>query len=199
MQHGDAPVGALCFSRDGRILLTGSNQSVLKRWNVESGDCLGAVPDDIFGNWFKALAIDPDGTLLVSGSEDQRLLLWQIAPDSVAYRITSYANHAGAVWAVALSPDGATLASSDDKGMTILWDRASGSALGHFSSDRPYERMNIYGVRDLNDAQKAALRALGAIETEGAVDAEEGVAAGRPALVLLDSDRADEPPARQSI
>jgi hypothetical protein len=31
-------------------------------------------------------------------------------------------------------------------------------------ADRPYERMNITGIRGLSQAQKASLRDLGAIE-----------------------------------
>lgn len=199
MQHGDEPIGALCFSKDGNMLLTSSNQSVLKRWSVESGECLTTVPADNFGNWIKAVTIDPAGTLLISGGDNQRLLLWQIAPEDAGYPVASYVGHSGAVWAVALSADGTTLASSDDKGMTILWHRASGSVIGRLSSDRPYERMNIYGIRDLNDAQIGALRDLGAIEDEDASVPAEQAVNGRPALVLLDSDQVDEPPARQSI
>jgi hypothetical protein len=31
--------------------------------------------------------------------------------------------------------------------------------------DRPYERLNITGIRGLTEAQKATLRALGAMES----------------------------------
>jgi hypothetical protein len=31
-------------------------------------------------------------------------------------------------------------------------------------SDRPYERMNISGIKGLSEAQRAALKALGAVE-----------------------------------
>jgi Asp/Glu/hydantoin racemase len=100
---------------------------------------------------------------------------------------------------VALSSDGTVVASSDDTGLTILRDRASGEVTGHLSSDRPYERMNIYGIRNLNDAQIASLLALGAIEDERASAGEEQAATTRPALVLLDSDRSAESSTRQSV
>ena len=40
----------------------------------------------------------------------------------------------------------------------------SGECLKTLRADRPYERMNITGATGLSDAQKAALKALGAVE-----------------------------------
>ncbi|MBV9280562.1 MAG: WD40 repeat domain-containing protein, partial [Chloroflexi bacterium] len=199
MRHGNLPIGALRFGRDGRTLLASSNQSALKRWSVETGECLDAVPADNFGNWIKAVAIDPAGMLLISGSDDQSLVVRQIAAEDAEYRVTRCAGHSGAVWAACVSADGTTLASSDDRGTTILWDRSSGTEIGRLSSDRPYERMNIYGIRDLNAAQVAALRALGAVEEDDVSLRRELIAGERPALVLVDADRPSEPQARESI
>jgi WD40 repeat protein len=47
-----------------------------------------------------------------------------------------------------------------------LWDAQNGAWQQTLRSERPYERMNITGVTGLTEAQKAALRALGAIERE---------------------------------
>jgi hypothetical protein len=46
----------------------------------------------------------------------------------------------------------------------MLWDLQSGEHLQTLRRDRPYERLNITGVRGLTQAQKATLRALGAME-----------------------------------
>jgi hypothetical protein len=40
----------------------------------------------------------------------------------------------------------------------------TGECLKTLRSDRPYERMNITGVKGLTEAQKATLKALGAVE-----------------------------------
>jgi hypothetical protein len=53
--------------------------------------------------------------------------------------------------------------SGDDRAIR-LWDLESGQALGTLRRDRPYERLNITGIRGLTDAQQASLRALGAFE-----------------------------------
>ncbi len=46
----------------------------------------------------------------------------------------------------------------------MLWDLHSGAPLQTIRRDRPYERMNITGIRGLTAAQRTALLALGAVE-----------------------------------
>lgn len=65
---------------------------------------------------------------------------------------------------MAFSPDGKTLASGSGDENIKLWDVQSGACLKTLRSDRPYERMNITGVTGLTEAQKGALKALGAVE-----------------------------------
>ena len=66
---------------------------------------------------------------------------------------------------VVFSPDGRWLAScGDDGGAIRIWDLESGEHLRTLRRDRPYERLNITGIRGLTEAQKDSLQALGAIE-----------------------------------
>jgi WD40 repeat protein len=72
--------------------------------------------------------------------------------------------HQGTVQALKVSPDGSKLASCGDDGAIRLWDLESGDLLGTLRRDRPYERLNITGIRGLSEAQKVSLLALGAFE-----------------------------------
>jgi hypothetical protein len=45
-----------------------------------------------------------------------------------------------------------------------VWDLESADLLRTLRRDRPYERLNITGVKGLTEAQKATLHALGATE-----------------------------------
>jgi len=52
------------------------------------------------------------------------------------------------------------VASGDEEGTTLVCDIETGQVLEKIMLDRPYERMNIYGITGLNAAEHAALKAL---------------------------------------
>ena len=72
--------------------------------------------------------------------------------------------HQGAVQSLRISSDGRMLASCGDDSTIKVWDLENGEHLRTLRRDRPYERLDITGIRGLTQAQKATLRALGAIE-----------------------------------
>jgi WD40 repeat protein len=74
------------------------------------------------------------------------------------------ATHQETIHALRISPDGRKLASCSDDGAIMIWDLHSFELLYTLRHDRPYERLNITGIRGLTREQKGALQALGAIE-----------------------------------
>ena len=66
--------------------------------------------------------------------------------------------------ALKVSPAGSKLASCGDDGAIHIWELERGEHLHTLRRDRPYERLDITGIRGLTEAQKATLRALGAVE-----------------------------------
>ena len=108
-----------------------------------------------------ALAWSPTGTVLVSGSSDGMLRWWDLqSGECVRVRKA----HQGAIQSLKVSPDGRSLASCGDDGAINVWEMESGEHLRTLRRDRPYERLDITGIKGVTQAQKASLRALGAIE-----------------------------------
>jgi WD40 repeat protein len=74
--------------------------------------------------------------------------------------------HEGWIHSIQVSPDGGTVASSGEDGAIQLWNMHSRQHLFTLRRDRPYERLNITGIRGLTQAELATLRVLGAMEDE---------------------------------
>ena len=102
--------------------------------------------------------------MLASGSEDHTVRLWHLEQQAGTASLRTFSRQGGQVWAVAFSPDNHLLASGDDEGTLALWDVETGTCRQILRADRPYERMNIHGVRGLTLAQRSSLKTLGAIE-----------------------------------
>jgi len=72
--------------------------------------------------------------------------------------------HNSRINSVTFSPDGKTIATGSKDGKIKLWDFKTGDRLKILIADRLYEAMNITGVTGLTEAEKATLKALGAVE-----------------------------------
>jgi WD40 repeat protein len=163
---GTVPVGALRFSSDGKTLMASSNQFLLKYWDVQTGTCRRTIPADLEGNRTRAVAIGADGKLVATGSGGLNVYLWLTSPSDQQLTPITITGHTNRVWGVALSPDERYIASSDEEGTTLLSDTRNGKVIEKIMIDRPYERMNVRSISGLNAAERAALKALGAVETD---------------------------------
>jgi WD40 repeat protein len=111
------------------------------------------------------VAWNPRGEVLISGGSDGRLRWWEVASGQ-CLRVREA--HQGTINAIRVSSEGTRLASCGDDGAIMLWDLEVGGHLRTLRRDRPYERLNITGIRGLTQAEIATLRALGAIEDAAA-------------------------------
>src|SRR5260221_2376617 len=155
-------VMSVAWSPDGTRLASGGGSTgtgELFVWDGQSGERLQAwsEPNAIV----YALAWSPTGAVLVSGGSDGNLRWWDAQRgECLALR----QGHQGAVQSLRVSPDGRRLASCGDDNTIQVWDLESGEHLRTLRRDRPYERLNITGIRGVTEAQQTTLRALGAIE-----------------------------------
>jgi len=165
LQGHHGRVIAVAWSPDGnRLASCGGREGrgELFVWNAQSGECVRALREQ--SEIVSAIAWNPSKDLLVSGGSDGTLHWWD-ARSGECIKIQTA--HRGTVQSIKISPDARWLASCGDDGAIMIWDLQSAEHLRTLRQDRPYERLNITGIKGLTDAQKSTLRALGATE-EGA-------------------------------
>ena len=115
-----------------------SRGNELKLWDADTGRLIHAFEDH--PEPLTAVAFSPDGTRLLSGSEDGKLRLWDNATGQLLRTVT--AHRSDGVRSAAFSPDGAQVLStgrSDDHFMVKLWDAATGALLGRLAEHSPFE------------------------------------------------------------
>jgi WD40 repeat protein len=104
---------------------------------------------------------------LASGGGDYTVKVWDILRGEC---LETLEGHNSWVWKVAFSPDGTTLASGSSDETVKIWDTQEiglvrkDRCLKTLKAEGPYKGMNIRGAKGLTDAEKAALKALGAVE-----------------------------------
>lgn len=155
-------VVALAWSPDGTRLASGSwghGRDQLLIWDTQSWQRIGALDDP--NELVFAVAWSADGQRLVSAGSDG-LLRWWNPQNGVC--VLSRHGHEGPIQALRASPDGRFLASCGDDGAIRIWQMEDGEHVATLRRDRPYERLDITGVKGLGDAQKVALKMMGAVE-----------------------------------
>ncbi len=156
----DAPIGHnVAFSKDSRSLACGTGDRIIYIWDVATKQTRHIFQEH--GGALFALAFSPDGTLLAAGCGDCYVYVWDVEQGQLRHRL---GGHAGWVTQITFVGDGNTLATGSYDGTVKLWAVDTGACLETFQPNGPYADMNITGVTGISEAQKTALKVLGAIE-----------------------------------
>jgi hypothetical protein len=76
--------------------------------------------------WVRSAAFSPDGTRVVTASDDATARLWDAASGEA---LATLEGHTARVWSAAFSPDGTRVVTASDDHTARLWDAASGKEL----------------------------------------------------------------------
>jgi WD40 repeat protein len=117
-------VKSVTFSPDGQTVLSGSQDGMLRLWDVASSRLLKTLMGHSDG--VMSVAFSPDGRSALSGSDDDTLKLWDVASGRLR---RTFEGHQRGVESVAFSPDGRSLLSGSADDKLKLWDAASGRLL----------------------------------------------------------------------
>ena len=159
LEGHDRFVLSVAYSPVDHRIASGSNDQTIRLWDATTGNCLKVLEGH--NGWIQAIAFSPDGTLLASSSTDLSAKLWDVTTGACLKTLTG---HSKWLQSIGFSPDGTHLATGSEDETIKLWQVQTGACLQTLRADRPYENLDITEVKGLTEAQRAALKALGAIE-----------------------------------
>ncbi|HKU38840.1 MAG TPA: serine/threonine-protein kinase, partial [Polyangiales bacterium] len=113
----DSAVRSVAFSRDGKVLLTRSDDNTARVWRTDGSTppiVLHVAPHEL-----RAAALSPDGRYVLTGSSDSTARVWTV-DSSAEPRFLN--GHQAAVVVVAFSPDGRKVATGSDDTTARIWN-----------------------------------------------------------------------------
>ncbi|WP_051041501.1 WD40 repeat domain-containing protein [Oscillatoria nigro-viridis] len=123
--HGHScSVTSVVITPDGQTVVSGSSDSTIKLWNLNTGQELHTLSGHSHG--VTSIALAPDGQTLASCSKDKTIKLWNLSTKEEIYTI---AGHSDIITSVAIDPDGKTLASASEDTTIKLWNVSNGEEI----------------------------------------------------------------------
>jgi len=134
--NGNTDIRGITFTKDGKMLITGSSDDRAWLWDAETGDLLARSADSNEGghlNTVSNVAVSPSNDQVATVSWDNTVRIWNLVNqnDTWAFeRTDTLAGHSNSVWAAAYSPDGTSLATGSSDTTVILWKVNQANQIG---------------------------------------------------------------------
>ncbi|MBU0639708.1 MAG: PKD domain-containing protein [Planctomycetes bacterium] len=142
-------VTSVAFSpTDATLVLTGSVDQAAKLWDTNNGTVLVSYEpvrdgDQLVSghaNSISDVAFSPDGTMILTGSDDRTAKLWSVAGGP---ELRTLSGHGDRVTSVGFSPDGTQVVTGSEDATALIWDATTGEPV--MSSLRPVRVVDAGG------------------------------------------------------
>jgi serine/threonine protein kinase len=133
-------IDRLLVAPNSAMVVAAGSDYALHLWTLSDG----SMRPPLVGHAGKvnALSFSPDNRLLVSGSDDRTVRLWDIAANQLVQTLDAQE----VVTAVAISADAQTLASGSRDGTIRLWDLPTGALLRTIAASETAITALVYGT-----------------------------------------------------
>jgi WD40 repeat protein/DNA-binding SARP family transcriptional activator len=150
-------VRSVTFDPSGQLVTSAAVDGIARIWNIQTAAVTEILLQTALG--VTQIAYSPDGSLLLAYGYTETVYVWDVARGQLQHSLDG---HAGWVQGVAWLPDGARFVSASHDGTLRVWDALSGANVHILRVPGPYDGMNITGAMGITEAQRVALKALGA-------------------------------------
>lgn len=163
--HHRDQVHSIAFSPNSDLLVSGGFDQQLKLWQVPSGDCILSWEGD---QKILSVAFHPTKPIVASAGANHFITLWYISQEEngtlKALELKRLKGHKRTVESIAFTPDGKKLISCSQDQTIQFWqiDGDINISIHTIELGKPYQGMNIFGVKNLEAHQISALEELGA-------------------------------------
>jgi len=118
-------VWTICFSPDGKRVISGALDRAIRIWDVKKRECNWALRGH--DEWVNGVAISSDGKNIVSAGGDKTVRIWDTR--TMACKDT-LRGHTDFVRSVCVMPDMETIVSASDDTQLRKWNMKTGQCLG---------------------------------------------------------------------
>ena len=134
----DKPVCSLAFSPDGKQLVTGGEDNVLRIWQLDSDQRVDVLRGHT--SYVRDCVYSPDGQWILSAGRDQQIKLWQ--PETYGEFLVLGRNvggsHSDAVLAARFSRDGSQIVTASRDRTARLWETDTQKLVGEFAEGHEF-------------------------------------------------------------
>tara|TARA_R110002096_G_scaffold104771_17_gene230761 strand:- start:1242 stop:2246 length:1005 start_codon:yes stop_codon:yes gene_type:complete len=185
----NAWVRGIAFADGGKIVVTGGYDGRLVFAPVDANALTPTRTIEAHDGWIRAVAANPDGTIVASAGNDLKVKLWNVADGKLIRELSGHESH---IYNLAFHPDGKRIISGDLKANLFDWEIETGTQVRTWQAESLIKFDKTFlafigGFRGMTfspDGRKLAASGITAVS-----NAFAGI--GNPSVVVFDWEKGE--------